>query len=125
MKIAVSISLLLLLSFQVMFKTFLVIDYRVNKAYVAANLCVNKATPQMQCEGKCHLKKQITQSEEAESKTIPSSLKEKEVSFHQSWFELRLPQISVLIESNQYHLPAEEAIVSVSSSIFQPPQLAA
>lgn len=123
MKIAISILLLVLLSFQVMFKTFLVIDYRINKAYIAANLCENKAKPQMQCEGKCHLKKQITQSEEAESKTIPSSLKEKEVSFHQSWFELTLPQMPVFIESNRYQLPAEEAIISASNSIFQPPRL--
>src|SRR4051812_22236428 len=104
MKIAVSILLLMLISFQVMLKTFLVMDYNMNKGYIAANFCVNKAKPQMKCEGKCHLQKKITQSEEAEKTAIPSSIKEKETTFFLSWFTLTVPFSIQLTESISYPL---------------------
>lgn len=35
------------------------LQYSINKDFIAANLCENVAKPQLQCEGKCHLKKQV------------------------------------------------------------------
>jgi len=35
------------------------IEYKLNKKYIAKVLCVNKDKAQMQCNGKCHLKKQL------------------------------------------------------------------
>ena len=36
-----------------------VIDYLVNKDYIAKNLCVNKDNPKSCCKGKCHMVKQL------------------------------------------------------------------
>ena len=35
------------------------IEYQLNKKYIAEVLCVNKDKPEMHCNGKCHLKKQL------------------------------------------------------------------
>ena len=48
------------------------IEYEVNKAYIAANLCENQDQPELQCNGSCHLKKQI--KKQAEEKEDPAKV---------------------------------------------------
>ena len=48
------------------------IEYEVNKAYIAANLCENQDQPELQCNGSCHLKKQI--KKQAEEKSDPAQV---------------------------------------------------
>ena len=48
------------------------IEYEVNKAYIAANLCENLDQPELQCNGSCHLKKQIRK--QAEEKEDPAQV---------------------------------------------------
>lgn len=46
--------------------------YQVNKAYIAKNLCENKAKPKMNCCGKCYLRKQLNKVDEnSTSKKAP------------------------------------------------------
>ena len=48
------------------------LNYQVNRAYFAEVLCVNKDKPELKCNGKCHLKKQIkAQNEEENSSPKP------------------------------------------------------
>jgi len=44
-----------------------VIDYVVNYEYISKVLCVNKAKPKLQCNGKCHLMKELAKSSESEA----------------------------------------------------------
>ena len=44
--------------------SFLVLNYAVNQDYIIENFCVNKAEPELKCDGKCHLKKQIEEDTE-------------------------------------------------------------
>lgn len=48
--------------------------YRLNKNFIAAELCENKAKPQLNCCGKCYLGKQLRNSEEGsgKGKNIPA-----------------------------------------------------
>ncbi len=64
MRHAVIIILLLSLSFQSPVKLGIVAWYQVNKQYVATVLCENKAKPQLKCNGKCYLKKQLAKADE-------------------------------------------------------------
>lgn len=57
---------------------FPVIDYVVNYHYIATVLCVNKAKPQMHCNGKCHLMKEMAKESESEK---PISSDKKSVAF--------------------------------------------
>lgn len=41
--------------------------YYMNKHYISQNLCVNKDKPELHCDGKCYLAKQIRESEKNES----------------------------------------------------------
>ena len=62
--------------FQSTSKLFIVAHYALNKDFIAKNLCENKAKPQMHCNGKCHLKKQL-QKEDKKEGSVPVSSKEK------------------------------------------------
>jgi hypothetical protein len=52
----------------------LVAGYEMNRNYIAAELCVNKAKPAMHCNGKCYLAKKI-KDEEAQQKQQRTSSK--------------------------------------------------
>lgn len=41
-----------------------VLDYIVNYDYIARELCENKAKPEMHCNGKCHLMKELAKAAE-------------------------------------------------------------
>lgn len=50
------------------------VEYALNKSYIAQALCQNKNKPDLQCEGKCHLAKEITKANEAgEKENKPAS----------------------------------------------------
>lgn len=42
-------------------------EYNINQAYIAKVLCVNRDKPQMHCDGKCYLKKEINRNAEKDS----------------------------------------------------------
>lgn len=43
-----------------------VLDYMVNYEYIATQLCENKAKPELKCNGKCHLAKELAKASENE-----------------------------------------------------------
>jgi len=43
---------------------FPVIDYAVNYDYISKVLCINKAKPELKCNGKCHLMKELAKASE-------------------------------------------------------------
>ncbi len=71
-----------------MFKpVFPVIEYGVNYDYISQVLCVNKDKPQMHCNGKCHLMKEMAKEAESEKPISPdkkTSASEKEILFYQA-----------------------------------------
>ncbi len=42
------------------------VDYMLNQGYIANFLCINKDKPELQCNGKCHLVKQLEKQQENE-----------------------------------------------------------
>lgn len=50
-------------------------NYLVNKEYIATTLCENREMPEMKCDGKCYLRKQLQQHHE--EKESPASPREK------------------------------------------------
>jgi len=47
----------------------IVLQYQLNKNYIAKNLCVNRNKPQMHCNGKCHLAKELKKANQQEEKS--------------------------------------------------------
>jgi len=60
------ISLVLLQTFS---REVLVVDFTLNRATITARFCVNKARPQLHCDGKCYFAKQLKKQEERENKS--------------------------------------------------------
>lgn len=48
-------------------------EYAVQYDYIATELCENKDKPELDCCGKCYVKKKITHAEETDSSKPPSS----------------------------------------------------
>lgn len=61
--------------FAVVFRpAFPFLDYLVNYHYITTELCENKNAPEMHCNGKCHLKKELAKAYKNET---PSSNEKK------------------------------------------------
>ncbi|MFT5645731.1 MAG: hypothetical protein ACI976_000405 [Aureispira sp.] len=61
---ALAILWILLISVQSFYQGLIYTYYVLNKDYIVAELCENRAKPALQCEGKCHLKKVLQISKE-------------------------------------------------------------
>jgi hypothetical protein len=78
-----------------------IVDYLINKDYIAEHYCVNKDKPEMECDGKCYLIKQLHQaSEDHEKPTSVVSLKEEIthrlfVHEYRQWAQPRLAENSI------------------------------
>lgn len=55
----ISLFLLLLISFKMLVVPFVYLDFELRKEYIIQNLCENRFKPQLQCDGKCYLAKQL------------------------------------------------------------------
>lgn len=64
----------LLLLLQTLGPGVLVVDYQLNKVRITARCCVNKARPQLHCNGQCHLAQQLRKAAAAEKKAPAGAL---------------------------------------------------
>lgn len=101
----------------------ILLNYEVNTAYIIENFCENTDKPELKCNGKCHLMKQIKADSEQKSET-PASLTELTVfvlSLEEiSNFEFR-SVVSEPIASNSLYLEGNYS--NHLQSIFHPPQV--
>lgn len=102
MKALVSILFAVAVLFQSSVRTFVAVGYYLNKQFIAANLCENKANANMHCNGKCYLKKQLNKATEKEQ-SIPDVFKKQIV-----W--MTQPAIMVI----------DLCIPDVKKALFQP-----
>jgi hypothetical protein len=66
MKYPVTIALILLIASQTFSKWCLILEYQVNRDFIAKNLCVNRSTPLSCCKGKCYLHKKMANDESSQ-----------------------------------------------------------
>ena len=60
--------LLIIVSLTLLLKpAFPVLEYFVNYDYIVNELCVNKAKPELHCNGKCHLAKELAKASATDS----------------------------------------------------------
>lgn len=64
----IAFSLILAFSWKLVAMVYIQIDFIVNQQEITAKLCENKEKPKLQCNGKCHLKKQLAKIENSEKK---------------------------------------------------------
>ena len=66
MKKIISILIVLVVVLPQLINTWVLIDFTINHEYIAKVLCINKDKPEMKCNGKCHLAKQLNKTETKE-----------------------------------------------------------
>src|ERR1044071_5964326 len=99
-------------------KSFIVLDYFLHKKYIATVLCENRNKPQMHCNGKCHLKKQLL----AEQKNERQALNEKEEG---CWWETNTHEKNCFVqfpgEEKQCAMWKEKIYDAPAGTLFRPP----
>ncbi|MCF8275763.1 MAG: hypothetical protein K9J17_03430 [Flavobacteriales bacterium] len=96
------------------------VNYWMNREYVATVLCENLDSPELKCEGKCHLKKDIRQSESEQKDAQAESVRSMVEYFHPiAIFSFKNFVSEGKKASFNY---VEKAIFEYSSSIFRPPK---
>lgn len=69
MRYLVTYLILLSFVFQIANRIYVLIDFQVNKEFIAENLCEKKDEPESCCEGSCHLSKELVKLEEKEDQS--------------------------------------------------------
>jgi hypothetical protein len=124
MKQILSIFLIFALLIQPISKVWIIVSYQIYQEKITQEFCENIDKPELECNGKCYLKKQLAKDQESTSK-IPDVLKQKaEVLFYQSpfvyQFSLSFPTVDVhrLMSFYLMFIP-----IIFLSNIFRPPIL--
>ncbi len=99
--------------------------FRINKDYIAKNLCENRKQPQKKCCGSCYLKKQLKKvdNQDDRNQTSPNNVKVEK----SEWVAILPVSIPLVVigqtEQKLKHVSAynEGAVVHVVQSIFHPP----
>jgi hypothetical protein len=102
-----------------------VIDYIVNYDYISNVLCENKAKPQLKCNGKCHLMKELAKASENE-KPINSDKKDNskheiELLYCNELSEINFRQIYFHNKTSIGDNYANLYFHTVGCSVFHPP----
>jgi hypothetical protein len=65
--------LIVCMSFQCILRMYVVSWFKINEAYIIANLCENKDQPEVNCCGKCVLNKAFSKIDDVESQSKKNS----------------------------------------------------
>ncbi len=126
MKLLFAPILMMLLLTQAFSKWVWVLEYELNKDYIAQTLCVNKENVELKCKGKCQLMKKLAEEEQQEKNNTTgksAKLQFQEVLFvyQFSGSDLSLMQIPANALYAHYQLIAYPSPVT---AIFHPPAVA-
>jgi hypothetical protein len=114
--------LLTLVLLQTFSREVLVVDYALNHTSITARFCVNKARPQLHCDGKCYFSKQLKKQQEREDK-LPNPLKERLEMLPATFFQVPSRPASHPVAAICYpHLLAPHTPSMGLRAIFRPPQ---
>ncbi|HEU0111093.1 MAG TPA: hypothetical protein VFQ73_09470 [Flavisolibacter sp.] len=106
-------------------KWLIVLDYTINKEFIAENLCINKEKSKLACKGKCQLAKQLASEENQNSSSPgnPGKIKLPEVLYTTDWnSDFVFKKIPPITNSTIYVSGAEKP--GYIHSIFHPPAMA-
>jgi hypothetical protein len=103
-------------------KGLISLQYQLNKNFIAANLCENRARPEMKCEGKCYLCKRLKNEEKKDQENPERRAENRFESLpFPLGFSLTHPTGTTI--SLEYPSFQEEVNNSFVLSLFHPPQV--
>jgi len=107
-----------------MFRPLLpIIEYYWDYEYIATVLCENKDKPEMQCNGKCHLKKEIKkQQNPTDKRKLPVLIKDIEKYQVAQFYILDCCKRVVLEEQHFFISHTNKKVKKYISKVFHPPE---
>ncbi|MFL9482890.1 hypothetical protein ACI6Q2_08935 [Chitinophagaceae bacterium LWZ2-11] len=101
-------------------RAVITLEFYANQKYIAKNLCENRAKPELNCCGKCQLKKRLNK-EENKDKQMPERRfsNSEEVLSSKSFFATVQP--FQVITKKQYAGYNVETTIDISTEFFHPP----
>ena len=122
LKYIITILLIVTIAIQTFSKWFLILQYEIQKDYIANNLCVDRAKPSSCCKGKCFLQKKLSADEDQQQSLGKSSrLKDSQVDFFLhgiAKIDFRLPVL--ILRHNFFYQNGKSQ--EFTPALFQPPQ---
>lgn len=123
MKLILVPILVMLLLTQTFSKWLVVLEYNLNKDYIAQKLCVNKAKPKLNCHGKCQMMKRLVEEEKQNSSNTTnhaSKVQIQEVLYSNETTQLTIPLL--IPSSSSYNEESPVFIHKVPApAVFHPP----
>ena len=101
----------------------IVAGFELNRNYISKNLCENRAKPKLQCNGKCHLMKELKKEEKNDQSTGGSSNRENDFQsqFYQEKSAFDFTPHTTNTPSHGFYLMAPEQ--EFTGVVFHPPWL--
>lgn len=110
-----------------MLKVGVLVSWKLNQTYIAENLCINKNKPEMKCDGKCHLQKQLKsiedKSDTEKDASLPLKLKNLDGDNFVSNSGLFIPSILEVKSSSMVTILNNPYSFDYKNTCFKPPQV--
>lgn len=116
------ISVLVLWSFcfSLLHNSVVFVSFKLNQTFIAETLCENRQEPEMQCNGSCHLKKQLIQHDEQEP-DAPREFRFDELSPSLLSDKMSSPCATRIEEAQLAVFPKSTPCTGYLSDVFHPP----
>lgn len=102
-------------------QVFVIAEHYLNIEYIANNLCENKEAPELQCNGKCHLKKELVKDEKRKSNDSKTRIVQEIFLFQNEGFEWEQETFIPSEEENSSFYYQRNILKGISPTILQPP----
>ena len=126
MRKLLAITFFTLLTWQIFFNAGFIVYWKVNQTFITEKLCENKDKPQMHCNGKCYLFKQLQKATEKENdkNSLPTSIpKFKSVdNFVIQNYDWNLENQSIILRQPSYKNYSSNLTIGHQNSFFRPPE---
>lgn len=110
-----------------MLKVGVLVSWKLNQTYIVENLCINKNKPEMKCNGKCHLQKQLKRVEDKQDNnnrtSLPLKLKILETDNFVGNSESFVPAISETMSHSPISILNNLYSFDYKNTCFKPPQV--
>ena len=103
-------------------QSFITLDYFLQKDFIANNLCINKAKPQMHCNGKCQLMKKLKQEQKKDQENPIRKTDTKKQVFYSSSF---IPDLKDNSLRKSYPFLIVKKTIDRNCTLLRPPNLCA
>ncbi len=99
------------------------VEYAVNYDYISKVLCVNKDKPNLQCNGKCHLMKQLRKQQDKDFNSLRVSLEEYPIGFVEIIKFNKTDSFFIQKKENLFKYYQNYKFLALST-FFHPPEIA-